>query len=160
MSPHPWGENIRCHPSEAWPANRTASEPPAFRGIGDVEPATVEYPPLAWNPALETYDSLTSIGTNGELEAAISAELFRLFALFKERQRKYGPGNIAAFGDYGVLVRCHDKLARLKRHYTEGTGDMPDESVEDAWRDLAVYAVIALVCREGGWPGWAKGGAK
>jgi hypothetical protein len=90
------------------------------------------------------------------LHVAISRQFNDLYALFWDRQRKYGPGNIAAFGDFGVLVRCHDKLARLRRHYVEGTGDMPDESVDDAWRDLAVYAVIALVCRKGQWPGWQK----
>lgn len=89
-----------------------------------------------------------------ELAAAVAAQFAALEALFWERQRKYGPGNIAEFGDYGILVRLYDKLARLRRYYVEKVGDMPDESVRDAWADVAVYATIALVCMDGQWPGW------
>lgn len=159
---HPYGENIRCHPSETWtPQNRSDAvedefqRPPTWLAEQEAKAGPL-YHALAHAPV-----TLTPNGSSGDgaLEAAIAAQMLALFQLFKDRQRKYGPANIAAFGDHGVLVRCHDKLARLRRHYVEGTGDMPDESVDDAWRDLAVYAVIALVCREGGWPGW-KGAEK
>ena len=99
---------------------------------------------------------LTTDGSSGDvgLEMAVASRMAELFRLFKDRQRKYGPGNIAAFGDMGVAVRAQDKLARLRHFYfAGGAGDMPDESVNDAWSDLAVYAVIALVCRDGLWPG-------
>lgn len=131
----PYGENIRCD----GPPYSTRDD---FRTLGYDDDAKV-------------FVSLYCDGASGNvaLEQAIANALATLFKLFKERQRKYGSGNIAAFSDYGVLVRCHDKLARLKRHYVEGVGDMPDESVEDAWMDLAVYATIALVCRKGQWPG-------
>lgn len=87
------------------------------------------------------------------LAAAVAAQFSGLEALFWERQRKYGPGNISEFGDYGILVRLHDKLARLKRHYAEGVGNMPDESVRDTWADISVYAMIALLWLDGRWPG-------
>lgn len=89
------------------------------------------------------------------LAEAVAAQFAGLEALFWDRQRKYGPGNIAEFGDHGILVRLYDKLARLKRYYVEGVGDMPDESVNDAWADVSVYAMIALLCRSGRWPGWS-----
>lgn len=74
--------------------------------------------------------------------------------LMHERGQKYGPGNIAEFGDFGVLVRMSDKLARLRNLYTTGNGaDVRDESVEDTLMDIANYAVIMLAWRRGLWPG-------
>ena len=70
--------------------------------------------------------------------------------LFEERQGKYGADNIAAFGELGCLVRASDKIARLKVSMDK---DFKDESAEDAWMDLANYAIIALMCRRGLWPG-------
>jgi len=91
---------------------------------------------------------------DGGLEADMAAELARILALFRERQAKYGPKNIAEFGEVGVLVRLYDKLARLRNFYFDGgAGDMADESVEDAWSDISCYAAIALVCKRGRWPG-------
>lgn len=87
---------------------------------------------------------------NASLEIAFAAQLQTLFELFKQRQRKYGCGNIARRGPAGILVRLEDKLARIEGPET------PDESVDDSWSDVAVYAVIALLCRKGDWPGWSE----
>lgn len=98
-------------------------------------------------------------GASGDqaLECEIAKEMVRLFALFKQRQKKYGPGNISAFGDMGVCVRASDKLARLRHAYFSG-GDAAasDESMDDSWSDLSVYGTIALVARRGVWPGYSK----
>jgi len=74
--------------------------------------------------------------------------------LFDEKQRDYGPGNIAAFGEIGVLVRANDKVARLinllwtrPSHDEEPT----NESIKDSWQDLSVYGVIARLVRKGKW---------
>ena len=136
---NPYGENIRTDYS--WLPGSNSVEPTAIEYVVDnVEAAG---PPIDWEgPSVDS------------LDASVAAQFAGLEALFWDRQRKYGPANIAAFGDFGVLVRCSDKLARLNRAYTQGVGDMPDESVDDAWRDLAVYAMIALLCRSGRWPGW------
>jgi hypothetical protein len=142
---HPYGENINWTYTVSWPDQN------------DVRREAVKAEVTA--PAIKTSVSLVSDGSSGDvaLEDALASEMAALFELFKQRQRKYGPGNIAAFGDLGVCVRAQDKLARLRHHYFGGgAGDMGDESVEDAWRDLAVYAAIALVCRKGRWPGWVK----
>ena len=65
--------------------------------------------------------------------------------LMHERGGKYGPGNIAEWGDLGVAVRLSDKMARLKNMYGSGRGaDAKDESVEDTLMDIANYAIIAL----------------
>lgn len=73
--------------------------------------------------------------------------------LMRERGAKYGPGNIAQFGDYGVLVRLSDKLSRMQ-HSLEH--DHADESVEDTWKDVVGYGLIGLAWSRGLWPGSFK----
>lgn len=170
---HPYGANIRCDVAgAAWPKNAESPaqaaeaefhRPPSWLDEQEAKAREVPAgPPIDWDaPASAPASSvgLVADGSSGdsELEFRIAAEMAKLFVLFKDRQRKYGPANIAAFGDLGVAVRASDKLARLRHHYFGGgAGDMADESVDDAWSDLAVYAVIALVCRHGGWPGWKE----
>lgn len=88
------------------------------------------------------------------LERWLEEVLTELEDLMHERGRKYGPGNIAEFGDFGVLVRMGDKFARLKNLYLSGSGeDVSDESVEDTLMDVANYAIIMLAWRRGLWPG-------
>ena len=66
------------------------------------------------------------------------------------KQLDYGSGNIAAFGEYGVLVRTWDKISRLRNLLTN-VQDPKNESVEDSWLDLANYDIIAVLCRRGDW---------
>ena len=73
--------------------------------------------------------------------------------LMRERGAKYGPGNIAQFGDYGVLVRLSDKLSRLQ-HSMEH--DFGDESADDTWLDVVGYGLIGLAWSRGLWPGSEK----
>lgn len=73
-------------------------------------------------------------------------------AVMIRKQRDYGSGNIAAFGELGVLVRTHDKLARLRHLLWDRRGKVPEnEPVEDSWLDLANYGLIGLMCRRGWW---------
>ncbi len=46
----------------------------------------------------------------------------------------------------GAMVRATDKLRRLQKFAREGK--LANEVVEDSFRDLAVYAVIALILYE------------
>ena len=82
------------------------------------------------------------------------------YALMVRKQADYGPGNISTFGELGVLVRLSDKLERLKhlllvqdaqgRITINPTAPM-NESIEDSFRDLLNYALIALMVRQGQW---------
>jgi hypothetical protein len=70
--------------------------------------------------------------------------------LLIRKQRDYGSRNILDCGTIGIIVRLNDKLARLKNLYgvTEGTfkqKSASNESVEDTFKDIANYAVIALM---------------
>jgi hypothetical protein len=77
------------------------------------------------------------------IKAAIDSIL-----LFDKKQHDYGPGNISAFGEMGVLVRCNDKVQRLIN--LQGKENM-NESVDDSWIDIATYGLIAMVWRRGEW---------
>jgi hypothetical protein len=93
-------------------------------------------------------------------EEALDVVFLHLRRLMVERHRKYGPGNIAQGGQPGVLIRAGDKHERLRTAYTRPDGSIsewppgdqfPDESVDDAWADLANYGAIALMVRWGWW---------
>jgi hypothetical protein len=73
-------------------------------------------------------------------------------ATFDRKQRDYGPTNIGDFGELGVLVRCHDKVSRLKNLLWVHLATPANESVEDSWLDLGVYAFIARLVRRNLWP--------
>jgi len=81
-------------------------------------------------------------------EQALDTILAGLRALMIAKQKDYGPGNIMAFGELGVLVRVNDKIERLKNLHKSGK-EPKNESLDDSWRDLANYGIIALMLRRG-----------
>jgi hypothetical protein len=72
--------------------------------------------------------------------------------LFERKQRSYGPTNISKWGELGVLVRSSDKVERLANMiFYQNPNPLNDESEEDTWSDICVYAAIALIIRRGKW---------
>lgn len=64
------------------------------------------------------------------------------------KQRDYGKENILRFGQTGLEVRVHDKLARLEHLAT--TGARPEnESVFDSVLDLVGYSVLGILVARG-----------
>lgn len=67
------------------------------------------------------------------------------------KQKDYGTGNILkspAGAEPGIVVRVGDKLNRLWNLLT--TGQTPkNEPLEDSWKDVAGYALVALMVRRG-----------
>ena len=60
------------------------------------------------------------------------------------KQRDYGHENIARFGRAGLLVRSHDKVARLENLLTSGR--VPEnESVVDNFIDVIGYSAIGMM---------------
>lgn len=84
-------------------------------------------------------------------EQAIRDQAEEICKLVISKQRDYGTKNIlnSPFGaEHGIIVRLHDKLARVANLTT--SGDEPaNESIEDSWMDVAGYAFIALMVRKG-----------
>lgn len=81
-------------------------------------------------------------------EDAVDEILAELRATLISKQADYGHGNILAFGEYGVLVRAYDKVARLK-NLLENKKEPRNEAVEDSWLDLAGYGIIGIMLRRG-----------
>lgn len=70
--------------------------------------------------------------------------------LLERKQNDYGTNNISKFGTKGVLVRVSDKVERLINLTWENDKEPNFESVEDTWKDIAGYAILALIeLREG-----------
>lgn len=84
-------------------------------------------------------------------EEAIDTILGEMRATMIAKQRDYGPGNIADFGELGVLIRSNDKMARLKNLLYHNPGEAENESLDDTWLDLANYGLIAQMIRRGLW---------
>ena len=68
--------------------------------------------------------------------------------LVTRKQRDYGSDNIMRFGRLGLLVRVHDKIARLENLAALGT--VPNnESVSDNYMDVIGYCVVAMMFERG-----------
>lgn len=86
--------------------------------------------------------------------AAFHALLKEIGNLHDKKQADYGTdedpfANVRGGTDWGIpaslgcCVRIGDKVRRLQAFYRKGS--LANESVEDAYMDLAVYALIGLV---------------
>ncbi len=94
---------------------------------------------------------VTTLNLKDPLSNEFIYEMLFLCQLFDQKQQDYGPGNIAKFMDKGVIVRLSDKVERLVNLYKTDTKPR-NESIDDSFRDAAVYSIIALLCRKGVWP--------
>jgi len=66
--------------------------------------------------------------------------------VFVKKHKDYGKGNILDTGELGIAFRISDKLNRLKNLLAQNK--CPDnESIDDSWTDIGVYAIIAIMYR-------------
>lgn len=80
----------------------------------------------------------------GDIAAEITELLIR-------KRMDYGDESLSRFGELGILIRAWDKMCRLVNLLWEKRGAEPqNESIEDTWRDLAGYAILALHARRYG----------
>ena len=76
-----------------------------------------------------------------------------LMSILLKKHRDYGPRNIAdAPGGplNGLRVRIHDKVARIN-NLIDNNSKPQYESLEDSFKDLANYAIIALLVLRNKW---------
>lgn len=127
---------------------RPVSDHMIGRIVTDDEPFTFLRPLLTGDNAIDAVAQQYGIETEMG-RRALRIALANIQTLDR-KQRDYGSSNIAAFGEYGVMVRVWDKVSRL-RNLLQNVKDPANESVEDTWLDLANYAIIGLLCRRGEW---------
>ena len=103
---------------------------------------------------LTSIDPLDALANAYGIETDMGREALRIavdnIQVMDSKQRDYGSNNIAAFGEYGVLVRTWDKVSRLK-NLLQNNSEPKNESIEDSWLDLANYAIIGVLCRRNLW---------
>ena len=68
--------------------------------------------------------------------------------ILSKKQRDYGPNNIARFAEKGLILRLHDKIARLE-NLLEKQYEASNESIEDTYLDIIGYSVIGMMWMNG-----------
>lgn len=81
-----------------------------------------------------------------DLTSAGSTEKDFVHVLVK-KQKDYGTDNINRFGRLGLLVRIHDKIARLENLIVKGVGP-ENESLFDNYMDVVNYCAIGMMVEQ------------
>ena len=87
---------------------------------------------------------------------------FEQWQLFCRKQMDYGPSNISMGTGVGeainkklattaLVVRINDKVQRLLNLVVTNDREAQNEPVEDAFKDLSVYGIIAQIVKNGKW---------
>lgn len=61
-----------------------------------------------------------------------------------KKQRDYGHENIRRFGRQGLMIRCHDKVARLE-NLCGSDFEPNNESIDDTILDIVGYSTIGIM---------------
>ena len=97
-----------------------------------------------------------------ETEEMFKKELNNMYLTFCRKQFDYGPNNIAMgtllsndkeinTSLLGIIVRLNDKVNRLVNLATKHEFKAQNEPMEDAFLDVAIYSVMALIVKSGKW---------
>ncbi len=84
------------------------------------------------------------------------------YVLFCRKQKNYGPDNISLgttlereqdrkLSLQGLFFRLNDKINRYKQMIMFGSQDAVGESLEDTFKDISVYGIIAQLVQNGKW---------
>lgn len=91
---------------------------------------------------------MTSTQSPKTLDEAYQQVLDELMQMFLKKHRDYGKGNIQSVGELGIALRVTEKIERIKNLLMKHGGKLPaNESVEETWIDVAVYAIIAVLVK-------------
>jgi hypothetical protein len=87
------------------------------------------------------------------LDGAYEQVLAELLQMFLKKHRDYGKGNILSIKELGISMRIAEKVERLKNllmkqemGHSKKSGPA-NESIEETWIDIAVYAIIGVLFR-------------
>ena len=101
----------------------------------------------------EAYAKARKANADNRFMQDVSLIYVELEDLLLSKHKDYGPKNIAdAPGGAlnGLRVRMHDKMARIN-HLIDNKQEARHEPLEDSFKDLANYAIIALLVLRGKW---------
>jgi len=84
------------------------------------------------------------------------------YELFCAKQSNYGPDNISMGSNLereedrklslqGLFFRLNDKINRYKQMIMFGSKDAVGESLDDTFKDISVYGIIAQLVQSGKW---------
>ena len=84
------------------------------------------------------------------------------YELFCAKQSNYGPDNISMGSTLekeddrklslqGLFFRLNDKINRYKQMIMFGSKDAVGESLDDTFKDISVYGIIAQLVQSGKW---------
>ena len=91
--------------------------------------------------------------SRADFERAVRDTLTELGDLLLSKHHDYGPKNISDSPGgplNGLRVRIHDKTARINNLIDNGSSAQ-HEPLEDSFKDLANYGIIALLVLRGKW---------
>lgn len=111
-------------------------------------------PPSRWTLTQEGFDRLSDISDVDIFELNLWEISDELATLLISKHRDYGPRNISQSPGgplNGLRVRIWDKIARINNLVDSGSTP-ENESLEDSFKDLANYSLIALMVLRGKWP--------
>ena len=81
----------------------------------------------------------------GALPGSPVAASHEVAALLIRKQADYGHENISRFGRTGLMVRMHDKVARLENLQRGSVASPNNESIDDNLLDVIGYSIIGLM---------------
>lgn len=117
-------------------------------GLNDVRRMYDEvWSTMSTNPELIAEAAFYNIGAatvRAAGAAGIEINEENLVNTLVRKQSDYGPENIARFGRDGILVRLHDKIARLENLTAKGVHPM-NESVSDNYLDVIGYCSVGVM---------------
>lgn len=80
------------------------------------------------------------------LDEAFDEVCGQMLKTFIKKHKDYGKGNILDMGELGIAFRISEKFNRIKNLLL--TKRIPEnETLEESWIDIAVYAVIAVLLK-------------
>jgi hypothetical protein len=98
--------------------------------------------PEAWWTKLGA--TAVAVAGNDYAEARKYLTRYDIHALLIKKQRDYGHDNIQRFGCDGLLVRVHDKVARLENLLSSNAFPQ-NEPVIDTFADIIGYSAIGIM---------------
>jgi hypothetical protein len=82
------------------------------------------------------------------LDAAYQTVNDEMLKMFLKKHKDYGKGNILSVKELGIALRISEKIERIK-HLLIQDNTPANESLEETWIDIGVYAAIAVLLRRG-----------